>query len=108
MADIPRVEREFNFAQRDFEEVRKLIYDHAGIALGFGQIDQVLGIGRFALQRLDTLDGIVQRLTFAHQYLGVSGIVPERGIFGLGIQFVETTKGDIPVKDASSAGRWPA
>jgi chemotaxis protein methyltransferase CheR len=41
MADPIRADREFHFAQRDFEEVRKLIYDHAGIALSDAKEDMV-------------------------------------------------------------------
>jgi chemotaxis protein methyltransferase CheR len=41
MADPIRSDREFHFAQRDFEEVRKMIYDHAGIALSDAKEDMV-------------------------------------------------------------------
>ncbi len=37
----PVQEREFVFTQRDFEKIRRLIYDHAGIALGPGKKDMV-------------------------------------------------------------------
>jgi len=33
--------REFVFSRRDFEEVRKMIYDHAGIALSDAKEDMV-------------------------------------------------------------------
>jgi len=36
-----RNDREFHFSHRDFEEVRKLIYDHAGIALSDAKEDMV-------------------------------------------------------------------
>jgi len=36
-----RSEREFHFSSRDFEEVRKMIYDHAGIALSDAKEDMV-------------------------------------------------------------------
>jgi len=38
-ADTPL--REFTFSRRDFEEVRKMIYDHAGITLSEGKEDMV-------------------------------------------------------------------
>lgn len=41
MAEARAREREFEFSKRDFEEVRKLIYDHAGIALTDGKEDMV-------------------------------------------------------------------
>ncbi|MFZ5484936.1 MAG: CheR family methyltransferase [Pseudomonadota bacterium] len=41
MAEPIRADREFHFSSRDFEEVRKLIYDHAGIALSEAKEDMV-------------------------------------------------------------------
>ena len=41
MADPIRADREFHFSHRDFEEVRKMIYDHAGIALSEAKEDMV-------------------------------------------------------------------
>jgi hypothetical protein len=45
----------------------------------------------------------LQARALAHHSLSGGGIVPEIGIFGALIQFVEARCGDIPVKDASSA-----
>lgn len=36
-----REEREFEFTRRDFEEVRRLIYEHAGITLSDAKVDMV-------------------------------------------------------------------
>lgn len=41
MTEALRADREFHFSNRDFEEVRKLIYDHAGIALTEAKEDMV-------------------------------------------------------------------
>jgi len=41
MADAITTQREFIFSRRDFEEVRKMIYDHAGIALNDAKEDMV-------------------------------------------------------------------
>lgn len=41
MAEAQTREREFDFSKRDFEEVRKMIYDHAGIALSDAKEDMV-------------------------------------------------------------------
>jgi chemotaxis protein methyltransferase CheR len=41
MADRPTTSREFEFSPRDFDEIRKLIYDHAGIALTEAKEDMV-------------------------------------------------------------------
>jgi chemotaxis protein methyltransferase CheR len=41
MAEAGALQREFTFSHRDFEEVRKMIYDHAGIALSDAKEDMV-------------------------------------------------------------------
>jgi chemotaxis protein methyltransferase CheR len=41
MAEANLPQREFPFSNRDFEEVRKMIYDHAGIALNDAKEDMV-------------------------------------------------------------------
>lgn len=41
MVDAATPQREFEFSKRDFEEVRKMIYDHAGIALSDAKEDMV-------------------------------------------------------------------
>ncbi|MDP2433593.1 MAG: CheR family methyltransferase [Pseudomonadota bacterium] len=41
MAEAITTQREFIFSRRDFEEVRKMIYDHAGIALNEAKEDMV-------------------------------------------------------------------
>ena len=41
MGEAPTREREFVFSKRDFEDIRKMIYDHAGIALSDAKEDMV-------------------------------------------------------------------
>ena len=41
MAEAASPQREFAFSSRDFEEIRKMIYDHAGIALNDAKEDMV-------------------------------------------------------------------
>ncbi len=41
MAELAAAKREFEFLRRDFDEVRKLIYDHAGISLSDAKEDMV-------------------------------------------------------------------
>jgi len=40
---------------------------------------------------------------FAHDRLRLAGIVPEVGVFGQRVQFIQTGESVIEVKDASSA-----
>ncbi|WP_308419596.1 hypothetical protein [Chitinimonas koreensis] len=42
-AAVPPAHREFKFTQQDFERVKKLIYDYAGIALNDSKHDMVYG-----------------------------------------------------------------
>jgi len=41
MTEIPKADREFEFTPRDFEEVRRMIYEHAGISLSEAKVDMV-------------------------------------------------------------------
>jgi hypothetical protein len=56
----------------------------------------------------DAIDALIQLLALAHQLLGFLGVVPEVGILCLVVQPVQSSYRLIPVKDASSAGLWPA
>ena len=80
----------------------------SGVAFGFRHLDHAGGVGEFIFQRAHGAERRVQLLAFAHQFLRGLGIVPEGGVFGLGVQFIQPAEGFVPVKDASSAGRWPA
>ncbi|OAE40853.1 hypothetical protein A7J42_11715 [Brucella intermedia] len=57
---------------------------------------------------IDAIDAVFQLLALAHQLLGFLGIIPECGIFSFLVEIAETFYRLIPVKDASSAGLWPA
>jgi hypothetical protein len=60
------------------------------------------------VEPLEAIDRILELLALAHQLLGFLRIIPDRRIFSLGVQPFETFLSRIPVKDASSAGLWPA
>ena len=79
-----------------------------GVAFGFGHFDHAGGVGQLILKASDGAERGVEFLAFAHQLLRGLRIIPQAGVFGLGVQFVQAAVGDIPVKDASSAGQWPA
>ena len=74
-----------------------------GIAFGFAKLDQTDIVFEFLGKRLVTIDGIIKPGAFLHDFLRVFRLVPQRGIFGQRVQFVEASKSVIPVKDASSA-----
>jgi hypothetical protein len=91
------------FLQRGFR-----VGHHGRVILRLGHLDQALGVRQVVLNPGDRRDGAFQLLAFAHQLLRGLRIVPQRRVFGLGVQFVQAAVGGIPVKDASSAGQWPA
>jgi hypothetical protein len=57
---------------------------------------------------LDALHRRGDLVPLAHELLRGGGVVPQRRVFGLVVQFGEAGFGDIPVKDASSAARSTA
>ena len=71
-------------------------------------LDQAETVGQFVFDCTDRRQRGVQLLTLAHHFLRGGRTVPDRGVFGLGVQLVEAAQRIVPVKDASSAGRWPA
>ena len=66
------------------------------------------GVGQLVVELADRSDRGLKLLALAHQLLRGGGIVPDGGVFSPGVQLVQAAAGGIPVKDASSAGRWPA
>jgi hypothetical protein len=46
---------------------------------------------------------IVERVALLHHALGAGGVIPQRRIFGLRVEFGEARLGFVEVKDASSA-----
>ena len=73
------------------------------VVLGLAQFDQLDAVAQFALDVVDVLDPALKAVALAHQGLGLVGIIPQFGIFRLGVQFLELEDGIVVVKDASSA-----
>ena len=84
------------------------ILDDRLVALFLAKFDQLDIVVELLLHGLDATDAVVELLALAHQLLGFLGIVPEVRILRLVIQPVQSSYRLIPVKDASSAGLWPA
>jgi len=79
--------------------------DDAVIVLGLAQLDE---FDRVAIVLFDTLiaaDQMFEAGALARDFLRFVGVVPEIRVFDLGAQFGKAPVGDIPVKDASAAGR---
>ena len=93
-----------------FERVERRLGlgDQLRLAFGFGHRDEAFRVRKLVLEASHGGQRRIQPLALAHQRLGVLRLVPDGGVFGLGVQLVETAEGFVPVKDASSAGRWPA
>jgi hypothetical protein len=84
-------------------ERRLGVGDHADLALGLTQLDQLERFGDFTFDPLIAADRLVEFCAFAKQFLGCFSIVPQTRVFGLGIQLGEAAGRTFPVKDASSA-----
>ena len=71
------------------------------IALGLGHFGEFQRVGAFALYGAHNFNLVSQARAFAADRLGEIGFVPESRVLDPRVQFVQATKGDIPVKDAS-------
>jgi hypothetical protein len=76
--------------------------------LGLAQFDKRDSIVKFAFETGDRAEAVVDLGSLAHDFLRGLGVVPQVGIFDLGVEFGETACGGLDVKDASSAIPWIA
>ena len=74
-----------------------------GIAFHLAEFDQRRGVVEVALDLGYRPEPILQHRPLAHQLLRGLGIVPEIGVLGFGVEFGETSRRSLDVKDASSA-----
>src|SRR5690606_16127734 len=81
---------------------------HAFVALFLAELDQPDIVLKSLRKRPDGGDVLLKRLALAHQLLGFLRIVPEGRILRTHVEVIEALYRFIPVKDASSAGLWPA
>ncbi len=82
--------------------------DNAFVLLGLTKLDHADLVFKFAIDLADTGELTLKRGPLLHQLLGFLRIVPEIGVFSESVQFGETRRGSIDVKDASSAARQTA
>ena len=78
------------------------------VAFGFSELDQRRRVVEVALDLLERAQPVFQHRALAHHLLGEFGIGPEIGIFGFRVEFGQTPRRRIDVKDASSAVRRTA
>jgi hypothetical protein len=79
--------------------------DEARVVLGLGELDQADIVVQVLVEAADRLQHVLEAGALAHQLLRARRIVPEAGLLGGLVQFLESGSRDIPVKDASSAAR---
>jgi hypothetical protein len=77
--------------------------DDSRIALGLAEPDQLDRLVDLALDPAIAVDRPLQPGALAQQRLRRRRVVPQPGVFRLGVQLGEAPVGDLPVKDASSA-----
>jgi hypothetical protein len=95
-ASVQRVQQSSRLVQR-----RLVLFDLAQ----FGKRD---GIVQFQFQPAVPGDRLLQVIALAHHLLRRLRVVPQIGVFGERVQFVQSERAGIQVKDASSAARMSA
>ena len=78
------------------------------ILLGLAEFDHGDLVVELALHPADGVELIVERGALLHHALGARGVIPESGVFGLGVELGEPRLGFVEVKDASSAAQSTA
>lgn len=82
--------------------------DDRRIALLFTEFDELDVVVELLLEAAQAIDAVIELLALPHQLLRLGRVVPERRVFRLVVQPVQSSYRLVPVKDASSAGLWPA
>jgi hypothetical protein len=77
--------------------------DNRIVALGLAELDQLDRVFDLALDAAIALNRPFEAGALAQDLLRLGGVIPELGIFRLGVQLGEAPVGNLPVKDASSA-----
>jgi len=75
------------------------------VAFGLSEFDQGSRVIEIALDFRKRAQSVFQHRAFAHHLLGEIGIGPKIGVFGFRVEFGQTPRRRIDVKDASSAIR---
>ena len=78
------------------------------VALGLSKLDQRRRVIELALDFRQRAQPVFQHRALAHHLFGQRGLGPEIGVFGFGVQFSQTPRRLIDVKDASSAAQRTA
>jgi hypothetical protein len=79
-----------------------------GIPFGLTKLNERHGIVELRVEAGQSAQTIFKLGSLTHDFLRGVGIVPEIGVFDLGIQFGKTACRGLDVKDASSAIPWIA
>ena len=74
-----------------------------GVAFGLAELDQRRRVVEVALDLGERAEAVFQHGAFAHQLLRGLRIAPQRRVFGFGVQFGQSARRGVDVKDASSA-----
>jgi hypothetical protein len=74
-----------------------------GVALGFAELHQRRRVVEVAFDLGERAEAVFQHGAFAHQLLRGLRIAPQRRVFGFGVEFGQSARRSVDVKDASSA-----
>jgi hypothetical protein len=72
------------------------------------EFDERDGVFELVIEPCERAEPILEVGALAHHLLGGVGIVPEVGVFDLGVQLGQAARRGVDVKDASSAIPWTA
>ena len=92
----------FTLGLERFESGNSLAFSRL-VAFGLSEFDQGPRVIEIALDLHKRAQPVFQHRALAHHLLGEIGIGPEIGVFGFRVEFGQTPRRRIDVKDASSA-----
>ncbi len=95
------------FLQKRLHGVDAFLF-RGGVIFHLAEFDEGYGVFQFAFELTDGAEPVLQLGALAHDFLRLFGVIPQVGVFDLGVEFGEATRGGLDVKDASSAVPWTA
>ena len=75
------------------------VVDHLLVALGFGHLHQLGGVGELLLDRAGGADRLVQPPPLAHHHLRRPGVVPQFRVLDLRVKLAQSLQRAVPVEE---------
>jgi hypothetical protein len=81
------------------------VVGHGSIGLGLGQVEQFAALRQRAVGVVQRRQQVFEPGLLAAQFLRARGVVPDRGVFQLGIDFGQALLALVVLKDSPAARR---